>query len=197
MISSLFRLHRLALSLPRLVFGERLLAGGIRPRQPRSPADLFENERLELLLLQPLLGDLVGHRARDAHHALAVTDYDVARYHEHLGAANRNVLVHRHVPRDVGRSGRAESIDGKAEGLYGGIVADAAVQHEAGGAADLEARDEDVARVRCTRHSAAVHHQDLTGLDVLDGVALRIAGIAQNLVAGTILAGGRKAPRSP
>src|SRR5215510_12087600 len=81
MASSRLHLH-FALPLPRLIFGERLVAGGIRSRQPRSRTNLFENERLELLLLQPLLGDLVGHRARDAHHALAVTDHDVARHHE-------------------------------------------------------------------------------------------------------------------
>src|SRR5215475_8622646 len=193
MASSLVPLHRSALSLPRFVFGKGLLVGRIRSRKPCPAADLLEDERLELLLLQPLLGDLVGHHARDAHDALAVTDHDVAGHHEHLRAADGHVLVHRHVAHDVRWRRRAEGIHGEAEGLHRWIVADAAVEHEAGCAAHLEARDQNVARVRRAGHSATIHHQHLPRLDVLDGVTLWIARIAQDLVAGAILAGWREA----
>src|SRR5262249_14070285 len=172
------RLSLSALSLPRLVLGEGLLVGRIRSRKPRPAADLLEDERFELLLLQPLLGDLVGYRARDAHDTLAVTNHDVAGQHEHLRAADGHVLVHGHLAHDVRGGCRAEGIHGEAESLHRGIVADAAVEHEAGCAAHLEARDENVARVRRAGHSAAIHHQHLPRLDVLDGVTLWIARIA-------------------
>jgi hypothetical protein len=42
-------------------------------------------------------------------------------------------------------------------------------------------------------HAAAIHHEYLAALDVLDGVPLRIRGIGQHLVARTVLAGGREA----
>src|SRR5262249_18590560 len=86
---------------------------------------------------------------------------------------------------------RAEGIHGEAEGLHRGIVADAAVEHEAGCAAHLEARDENVARVRRAGHSAAIHHQHLPRLDVLDGVPLWIPRIAQDLVASAVVAVAR------
>src|SRR5215470_10884624 len=191
--SSPVALYGSALSLPCLVLREGLLVGRIRARQSCSAADLLEDERLELLLLQPLLGDLVGHRARDAHDTLAVTDHDVAGYHEHLRAADGHVLVHRHVAHDVRGRRRAEGIHGEAEGLHRGIVADAAVEHESGCAAHLEARDQNVARVRRAGHPPAIHHQHLPRQDVLDGVTLWIARIAQDLVAGAILTGWREA----
>src|SRR5580765_5659987 len=179
--------------LPFLVLGQGLLIGRIRARQRRAGAHLLEQEGLELFLLEAVCGHRVGHRTRDAHHTLAVAHHDVARHDEHLGAADGHVLVHRHVAHHVGGRGGAERVDGKAELLHRRIVADAPVEDEAGRAAHLQARDEDVPRVRGAGHAAAIHHEDSAALDVLDGVALRIARVGQHLVARAILAGGREA----
>jgi SAM-dependent methyltransferase len=144
-------------------------------------------------LFEAVRGHRVGHRARDAHHALAVAHHDVARHDEHLGAADGDVFVHRHVAHDVGGRGGAERIDGEAELLHRRIVADAPVEDEPGRAAHLQARDEDVPRIRGAGHAAAIHHEDLPALDVLDGVPLRIAGIGQHLVPRAVLTCGGKA----
>ena len=165
------------------------------PGSGAPPRTFWRRKRLELFLLEPALGDRVGHRPRDAHHPLAVADHHVSRLDQHLGAADRHILVDGDVADDVGGRRRAERIDGKAELLHRRIVADAPVEHEPRRAPHLEPRHQDVAGVGGAGHAAAVHHEHLAGLDVLDRVALRIAGIGQHLVAGAVLPGGGEADR--
>src|SRR5215203_3793149 len=63
----------------RLVLGLHLVTRRVVPPQRLARMDLGAYERLELLLLQALLGDLGRQVARDHQHAVAVTYQHVAR----------------------------------------------------------------------------------------------------------------------
>ena len=126
----------------------------------------------------------------DDDHAVAVADDDVTGKHGGVAAADRHVDVDGLVQGEVGGGGGALVERGETEGGDLGGVPEAAIGDDSGGATDHEPGDEDVAGRGGAGVAAAVDHHDVARRAFLDGEALGVGGVLEDVDAVEVLAGG-------
>ena len=157
--------------------------------------DAFQDELLDLFLLAGGAGHLVGDPARNDAHTVWVAGQHIAGEHRDAAAGDRILHGGSEMGGQAGGRGAAGTEGRKRDGGDRCRVAHRAVGHERRDPAHHEPGDQDVSQHPRTLLSPAVANQHLAGRAGLDGLALRVFRIGQNLRRAEVLAHGNGAQR--